>query len=306
MPESGPGSKRSAEEAASEDPAQASSLPTAQRARENPAVKVVLQSGAYGNRGLKAALEDVELQVFDLAAFGPPALAKARTAFYAIFDGHAGRAAAEFCEEHLLKIAAHISAPGDNDVVRKAIIEGFKDNDVVRKAIIEGFKDTDAAFLAETAEKGLRDGCTAVTATIVDDTLFVGWVGDSKAVLARRESEEPGSRLKPLAITKDHNTMIAKERERVVKAGGFIENNRVNGIMEVTRSIGDRELKKAGVISTPDLQRITLCARDEFLLLACDGLWGVMTAQEAVEMTHKALSSGKDPREACLERQGPP
>jgi hypothetical protein len=35
----------------------------AKAARENPAVKVVLQSGAYGHRGLKAALEDVELQV---------------------------------------------------------------------------------------------------------------------------------------------------------------------------------------------------------------------------------------------------
>jgi serine/threonine protein phosphatase PrpC len=131
-------------------------------------------------------------------------------------------------------IAAHMSAPGDNDVVRKAIVDGFK--------------ETDATFCAEAAQKGLRDGCTAVTVTLVFDTLFVGWVGDSKAVLARRETEDAGSRLKPLTITKDHNTTVAKERERIAKAGGFVENNRVNGIMEVTRSIGDRELKRAGVI----------------------------------------------------------
>jgi serine/threonine protein phosphatase PrpC len=47
----------------------------------------------------------------------------------------------------------------------------------------------------------------------------------------------------------------------------------VNGIMEVSRSIGDSILKKSGVICTPEIQRITLCGRDEFLLLACDGLW---------------------------------
>jgi len=45
----------------------------------------------------------------------------------------------------------------------------------------------------------------------------------------------------------------------------------VDGIMEVSRSIGDAELKKHGVISTPGIERITFCARDEFLLLGCDG-----------------------------------
>ena len=52
-------------------------------------------------------------------------------------------------------------------------------------------------------------------------------VGDSKAVLARRETDDPQSRVKALNITKDHTCIQAKERERIVKAGGFIENNRV-------------------------------------------------------------------------------
>jgi serine/threonine protein phosphatase PrpC len=79
----------------------------------------VVHSGAYGNRGLKATLEDVELQVFDLAPFGPPALAQARTGFWAIFDGHAGRAAAEYCEEYLHKCAFNSSLP-----ISAAAVEG--------------------------------------------------------------------------------------------------------------------------------------------------------------------------------------
>ena len=50
----------------------------------------------------------------------------------------------------------------------------------------------------------------------------------------RRESEDADSKLKILEITKDHKCMIAKERERVMKAGGFVQDNRVNGIMEVS------------------------------------------------------------------------
>jgi hypothetical protein len=50
----------------------------------------------------------------------------------------------------------------------------------VRAAIRDGFKETDKRFLALAAEKGWQDGCTAVTATIINDTCFLGWVGDSK------------------------------------------------------------------------------------------------------------------------------
>ncbi|EKX49368.1 hypothetical protein GUITHDRAFT_68096, partial [Guillardia theta CCMP2712] len=221
-------------------------------------------------------LEDVEVQVPDLSALGSEELSKYRSAFFAIFDGHAGRNAAEFCAENLPRLIAEK-------------IEKPTENEHVRKAIMQGFKDADAKFLAMAEERGFKDGCTAVTVTLLRDVMFVGWVGDSKAVLARREREEESSRLKALSLTRDHTAMQAKERERIVKAGGFVENNRVNGIMEVSRSIGDPQLKKAGVSSSPEIERVTLCDRDEFLLLACDGLWRVMDAKEAIERSGYSL-----------------
>jgi serine/threonine protein phosphatase PrpC len=240
-----------------------------------------VQVGAFGNKGLKQHLEDTWTAVLDLGSAGEfPSLSTVRSAFFALYDGHAGRFASEFCAEKLhLNIASKIEHPTINENVRKAIFEGFK--------------ETDNAFLALASTKNYKDGCTAVTATLVQDILFVAWVGDSKAVLARRETDDAQSRLKALNITKDHSCIQAKERDRIVKAGGFIENNRVsscqpeivhmfnptndivqvNGIMEVSRSIGDPVLKKSGVICVPEIQRITLCPRDEFMLLACDGLW---------------------------------
>jgi serine/threonine protein phosphatase PrpC len=174
-----------------------------------------LQSGAFGNKGLKQHLEDTWTSVQDLSSAGDfPSLSKVRSAFFALYDGHAGRSAAEFCAEKLhINIASKIETPTENENVRKAIFDGFK--------------ETDISFLTLAQSKNYKDGCTAVTATIIRDIMFVAWVGDSKAVLARRESEDPESRLKALNITKDHSCIQAKERERIVKAGGFVENNRV-------------------------------------------------------------------------------
>jgi hypothetical protein len=174
-----------------------------------------IHSGAFGNKGLKQHLEDTWTIVPDLSVVGDfPALTKARSAFFALYDGHAGRSAAEFCAEKLhANIASKIDTP--------------RENENVRKAIFDGFKETDTTFLALAASKNYKDGCTAVTVTVVQDIMFVAWVGDSKAVLARRESEDAQSRVKALNITKDHSCIQAKERERIVKSGGFIENNRV-------------------------------------------------------------------------------
>lgn len=109
-------------------------------------------------------------QVADLSPCGE-GLTGVRSAFYAIYDGHAGRHAADYCAEHM------------HENIASRVKEGA-DNDSVRKAIMEGFKETDERYIALCAENNLRDGCCAVTATIVRDTVFVAWVGDSKAVLA--------------------------------------------------------------------------------------------------------------------------
>ena len=253
--------------------------------------KFALHSGAFGNKGLKPALEDVELQIPDLGEHsGQACLSRAagvRAAFYAVFDGHAGKNAADFCAEHMANIIA-------------AKIEKPLDNENVRAAIREGFKETDKQFLKLAAEKEWKDGCTAVTATIINDVCFMSWVGDSKAILVRRETDAPDSKLKILELTKDHTCMMAKERERITKAGGFIQDNRVNGIMEVTRSIGDPALKGKGVISVPEMQRVTLCERDEFLLLACDGLWAVFDPKDACQRAFDMLKEGTEPQAVAL------
>lgn len=69
-------------------------------------------------------------------------------------------------------------------------------------------------------------------------------------------------------------------QERVQAAGGTVLNNsglRVMGILQCTRAIGDKDLRQYGVIPTPDVLSIPRTPEDEFLVLATDGLWDVVS-----------------------------
>ncbi|KAG2664605.1 hypothetical protein I3760_16G089900 [Carya illinoinensis] len=76
-------------------------------------------------------------------------------------------------------------------------------------------------------------------------------------------------------------------------AGGTISSNgRLQGRLEVSRAFGDRQFKKVGVIATPDFHSFDLTDREHFIILGCDGLWGVFGPGDAVNFVHKLLKEG--------------
>ena len=87
----------------------------------------------------------------------------------------------------------------------------------------------------------------------------------------------------------DHKTVLFSERDRIIKAGGFIENERVKGIINLTRSLGDLEFKsKKGllpeqqmIISLPDVKVEPLTPDIEFVMVACDGIWECLKSGDA-------------------------
>jgi protein phosphatase 2C len=74
-------------------------------------------------------------------------------------------------------------------------------------------------------------------------------------------------------------------QERVAAAGGTVLNNsglRVMGILQCTRAIGDKDLQPYGVTPVPDVVSLPRTGREEFLVLATDGLWDVMSNEVGV------------------------
>lgn len=80
-------------------------------------------------------------------------------------------------------------------------------------------------------------------------------------------------------------------------AGGFVDDGRVNGMLALSRALGDFEYKSnksipakdQAVSAYPDVKVEQITRETEFILLACDGIWDVMTSQEAIDFAHKHI-----------------
>lgn len=122
-------------------------------------------------------------------------------------------------------------------------------------------------------------GTTAVVAVINGDKLTVANAGDSRCVLAR------GGTAVDMSI--DHKPEMEEERKRIYDAGAVIVEGRVNGNINLSRSIGDLEYKenadlppeRQAVTAFPEIKEVTLGQNDDFLIIACDGIWDVLTSQ---------------------------
>ena len=115
-------------------------------------------------------------------------------------------------------------------------------------------------------------------ALLMDGVIYVANVGDSRAVLSANGRAVP--------LSADHKPDRKDERQRIENLGGrvvFWGTWRVEGVLAVTRAFGDRQLKPL-VSSAPDIVRHTISEYDQFLILASDGLWDVLSNERAVEI----------------------
>ncbi|RDB16946.1 Protein phosphatase 2C 1 [Hypsizygus marmoreus] len=108
--------------------------------------------------------------------------------------------------------------------------------------------------------------------------LYSANAGDARAVLCRAG--------KAVRLTYDHKGSDKQEAKRITDAGGFVMSGRVNGVLAVTRSLGDSSMKEF-VVGAPYTTETELCEEDEFLVLACDGLWDVVNDQGAIDLVRK-------------------
>lgn len=190
---------------------------------------------------------------------------------FAIYDGHLGHNVPAYLQKHLFS-----NILNEDDF--------WTDT---QRAIFKAYEKTDQAIL-DDPNLG-RGGSTAVTAIIKDMRLWVANLGDSRAVLSQRGEA--------IQLSVDHEPEI--ERGSIEDRGGFVSNMpgdvaRVNGQLAVSRAFGDKNLK-SHLRSDPDV--VNLVIRDDWdlLILASDGLWKVVSNQEAVDIAMKT----KNPKKAA-------
>jgi len=182
--------------------------------------------------------------------------------------------------------------------------KGILQKKTVKDAFVYAYKKTDAELKQKEV---LYNGTTAITWYVVNlkikfltffcssylrteqindkivRKLYTANCGDARVVLSRNYQAQ--------RLTYDHKASDPKEAKRIQDTGGFIAYNRVNGILSVTRALGDHAMKE-WVVCDPYYTEVTITEKDNFLIMACDGIWDVISDQEAVDLC-KAESSAQ-------------
>ena len=104
--------------------------------------------------------------------------------------------------------------------------------------------------------------------------LYVANVGDTRAVLSKSNVAE--------RLSVDDNCKNAHEVARIKAEGGIILDNRVGGVLAVTRAFGDHALKKCGLTPVPHIVKYILKPFDKYLVIASDGVWDELSDQDAI------------------------
>lgn len=101
---------------------------------------------------------------------------------------------------------------------------------------LQGFLDADNAMLNDESLKEQMAGTTAITVLIKDEKIYCANAGDSRAIGCKNGEVE--------SLSFDHKPNNPDEMDRIYRAGGYVELNRVNGNLALSRALGDFVFKK--------------------------------------------------------------
>eukprot|EP00924_Labyrinthula_sp_SR-Ha-C_P013092 augustus_masked-scaffold_12-processed-gene-9.48-mRNA-1 protein AED:0.14 eAED:0.18 QI:0/-1/0/1/-1/1/1/0/328 len=214
-------------------------------------------------------------------------------AFFGVFDGHGGDQAAIFAARFVLTFIENSDA---YEYTKNGI-----DPEILARAMMEGFIDCDEDLKEVPGFRNGVDfsGSTGTACFITPDHYIVANTGDSRTVLCKADNVA--------FSTIDHKPKNPKETERVEKAGGRIVDDRVNGDLASARSFGDFRYKldpnlppsRQQITVLPDVTILDRSPQDQFLILACDGIWDVMSNLEATRYVLTALQIGMTLANTC-------
>jgi len=128
--------------------------------------------------------------------------------------------------------------------------------------------------------------------------------GDSRAVLCRKGNA--------VELSQDHKPELPSEEERIRRAGGHVKLigpcHRIDGWgLNLSRALGDFHYKarpdlpveEQKVIAVPEIYALDLTDEDEFLVLACDGVFELNTSQQAIDLVRQRLKEGASVEKAA-------
>lgn len=256
-----------------------------------------LRYGLSSMQGWRIEMEDAHSAVIGIPD------QKETVCWFAVFDGHAGSRVSAHCAHHLLDCIRTnddftCSVQQEHTLSMEEMQKG------VQNGILKGFLELDEKLrkIPEVASGEDKSGTTAVCALITDKFLILANCGDSRGVFCVSG--------KPALVTQDHKPSNEPERARIQNAGGTVMIQRVNGSLAVSRALGDFEYKNVEgkgpteQLVSPEPEffvKERTSGDDEFLVLACDGVWDVMTNQDICDFISARMKVHDNLETVCNE-----
>ncbi len=228
--------------------------------------------------------------------------------FYGIFDGHTGNLASKYAAATAYKeISERLS--GLNDYME--VTQHWRNE--VQRNLTDAFSTIHENFLKAVSFSPLgvmdQSGTTATIVYVTDEAVVVASVGDSRAILSSKLDQGDSSIImSAIQLTPDHVASDPNEKKLVEQRGGVVTSAglpRVNGTLAITRSLGDDRLspwlsREPHVAAMSRRDILSQCGYSDteglpcFIVLASDGLWDVVSNQEAVDMVSQAVKAHDD------------
>jgi serine/threonine protein phosphatase PrpC len=233
-------------------------------------------------QGWRVSMED--------AAVLEPQVGPSKMGFFGVFDGHGGSFAAQYTSTQLVNQLVSHPAWDEQGMPPEALCDSLKgaafkvDEMLAREPSVKSGED--------------RSGTTAVYGLVTPEAIVIANIGDSRSVMATKGQTIP--------MSFDHKPTNPGEQARIEAAGGSVTLSRVNGDLAVSRALGDFSYKQSNHLEahaqqvSPEADCIVheRTAEDEFLVLACDGIWDVMSNEDVVAFFRTMLQT-MSPEQAC-------
>ena len=232
-------------------------------------------AGAGRTRGHRPYMEDVDFIYQNIEVNK-----KQSVAIFGVLDGHGG-----------VECSSYVG-----DELPAKITSFMKNGNTPEEALHNSYLDIDKDFLKGYSNAGSTANCLLFD--YKTNIAYIANTGDTRAVLCRSG--------RAIDLSVDRKATDPEEIARVIKEGGFVSKGRVMGSLAVSRAIGDSQLKnisKKGRILIPDPEvtkykpKMCICQNnqnldtfndgicmDEFIIIATDGLWDVLSSQAAVDL----------------------
>lgn len=268
-----------------------------------------------GMQGWRPEMEDTHIAYLDVCGLNDFSI-------FGVFDGHGGSFTSLYVQKHFLEVLQrqehfqlYISLPAQSlrdhpiglELLQSSMLTTFLELDEDMSKNIERLTIEDNG--SHTVE---RSGCTACVIVVTPNHILCVNAGDSRAIY------RTGGYTVQLSF--DHKPHNEEERSRIEAAGGYVSMKRVDGDLAVSRGLGDFQFKASPELP-PDRQKVTcipdfvLVDRnrhlDQFIVLACDGIWDVLSCRQCGELIQTILNEGEDDislvveelLDVCLDRQ---